>query len=283
MSPGADLYRGRRIALLTQHGKERVIRPLFADLLSAEVELATGFDTDAFGTFTRDVVRDGDQLEAARKKAEKGMDLLGLECGLASEGAFGADALSFFSSNLELVVLVDRERDLEIVGRAVGPPHQFHARITTHDALVAFAERASFPGHGLVLRPDGESDSRIVKGLADAAGLRAAFDEALAQSSSGAVFVESDLRAHMNPTRREVIARATKDLIQRIQSPCPRCASPGFWAVERIAGLPCEECSSPTSETRAVRWGCVRGDHFETRDVVTGRLADPLRCPLCNP
>jgi len=280
---GPDGYCGRRISLLTQHGKEQVIAPIFSDSLGAQIELATGFDTDSLGTFTRDVARQGNQLEAARKKALKGMDLLGIERGVASEGSFGPGPFGFFPSNLELVILVDRVLGLEIVGRAEGAPHSFHERLGTYDALVAFAERASFPAHGLVVRPDTDGDPRIRKGISDWSALRAAFDEAIAEASTSVVFVESDLRAHMNPTRMEVIRRATHNLVTRIQSKCPRCASPGFWAVERIAGLPCRDCESPTDETRAVRWGCVLGDHFETRDVATGRFADPYRCSLCNP
>ena len=65
-----QLYRGARIALLTQHGKERVLAPLFALELDATLVVEGGFDTDALGTFTREVDRAGTQLEAARRKAE---------------------------------------------------------------------------------------------------------------------------------------------------------------------------------------------------------------------
>jgi len=58
-------YRGKRFSLLTQHGKEQIMAPLFAESFGAELELATGFDTDSLGTFTRDIARHGDQLEAA--------------------------------------------------------------------------------------------------------------------------------------------------------------------------------------------------------------------------
>ena len=49
-----DYYADQKIALLTQHGKERVIAPTLEPHLGCEVPLVTGFDTDQLGTFTRD-------------------------------------------------------------------------------------------------------------------------------------------------------------------------------------------------------------------------------------
>lgn len=229
--------------------------PLLAESLDVRLELATGFDTDLLGSFTRDIDRQGNQLEAARRKAEKGMELLALEHGLASEGSFGPDPSGLFPWNVELVVLIDRVRGIEIVGRK----------------------------HGLVLRPDRENDRRIRKGLADWATLHAAFDEARAESQSSTVFVESDLRAHMNPTRMLMIRDATTNLIERILSECPRCGTPGFWPTERIPGLPCRDCESPTAQVRAERWACVAAPHDEIRDLGIGRFADPRWCDHCNP
>ncbi len=84
-------YKGSRVALLTQHGKERVIAPVLEPGLGCSIELVTGFDTDQFGTFTRETPRNGTQLEAARRKARKGMELARASQGIASEGSFGPD------------------------------------------------------------------------------------------------------------------------------------------------------------------------------------------------
>ncbi len=276
-------YAGARFSILTQHGKEREMAPLFAEVLDVRLELATGFDTDSFGSFTREVARQGNQIEAARAKAKKGMELLALDFGIASEGSFHPGIFGLYASNLELVVLVDRLQGLEIVGRAEGPSHHFHKRVTTRDDLEVFARKAGFPKHGLMVRPEDDYDPRVRKGLTDWAALHAAFGEARAESRSSVVCVESDLRAHMNPTRMATIRRATENLIRRIQSECPRCQSPGFWAAERITGLPCRDCGAGTVEARAERWACVTGDHFELRDLNVGRFADPARCPSCNP
>ena len=284
MSAGpSGAYRGQRLSLLTQHGKERVMSALISDALGASVELATGFDTDTLGTFTRDIARQGDQLEAARAKAEKGKGLLGLDVGIASEGSFGPDPWGFLTRNLEIVILVDRIRGIEIIGQARGYAHHVHQHVSTLEGLEALANRALFPQHGLVLRPDSENDPRVRKGFADWQSLRVAFDETLAQSRSSKVFAESDFRAHMNPTRMNMIRLATANLVERIQSECPRCGMPGFWRTELIGGLPCRVCASPTDEPRAERWACVAADHSEIRDVSLGRSADPARCGICNP
>ena len=67
-------YAGRKVALLTQHGKERVIAPVLEPALGRAIELLTGFDTDQLGTFTPDTLRRGPQLEAARCKPRKGLE-----------------------------------------------------------------------------------------------------------------------------------------------------------------------------------------------------------------
>jgi len=276
-------YEGATFSLLTQHGKERVIGPLFRDSLGVEVGLAEGFDTDSLGTFTRDIARSGSQVDAARTKARKGIEILATSYGLASEGALGPGPFGLVPWDVELVILIDSARDLEIVGRAQGPAHHLHDHVSTQEALATFAERAGFPEHGLVVRAEGPDDPRIWKGLNDLAALAAAFAEALAQSKTGTVFVENDLRAHMNPTRMALIGQATQDLILRMKSLCPRCQTPGFWVVERIAGLPCADCDSPTNKARAGRWACVTGDHEEVRELDTTRFADPQWCNWCNP
>lgn len=60
--------------IATMHGKERVLGPVL-DGLGMDWVLASGLDTDAFGTFTGEIVRPGAQLDAARLKAEAALKL----------------------------------------------------------------------------------------------------------------------------------------------------------------------------------------------------------------
>jgi len=285
MSPTpSSVYAESRVALLTQHGKEGVIASVLDTALGCRVERVTGYDTDLLGTFTRDIPRAGMQLEAARRKARIGMQLSGLSLGLASEGSFGADPFAgMFPWNVEFLIFIDDERGLEVVGVAQGAASLSHLLTDNWAAASAYAKQAGFPAHHLVLRPEGEDDPRIRKGIVTWAELEAAFAWALAASASGRVFVETDLRAHANPTRMDNIRLAAEDLVKKLNSFCPSCGTPGFWIVERVDGLPCEACGAPTRETRAEVHGCLKCAHRETRERADRQYADPGRCDYCNP
>lgn len=280
----SSIYAESRVTLLTRHGKEGVIAPVLEPALGCRVELLTGYDTDLLGTFTRDIPRAGMQLEAARKKARIGMQLSGLPLGLASEGSFGPDPMvGMFPWNLEFLIFLDDERGLEVVGVAQGKANFSH--LLTHDwaAAAACAQQAGFPAHHLVVRPEGEDDPRIRKGIATWLELETAFAWALAASASGRVFVETDMRADANPTRMDNIRLAAEDLANKLCSLCPACGTPAFWIVERVADLPCADCGAPTRETRAEIHGCPKCAHREIRERADRQYADPGRCDSCNP
>jgi hypothetical protein len=287
-SPAPGAYaarcRGQRVALLTQHGKEQLLGPPLASLLGCTVQRVDGFDTDTLGTFTRDVERAGSQLDAARRKARIGMERSGLPLGLASEGAFGPDPLTgVLPWDIELVIWIDDERGLEVVGMAQGPARSAHASVRDWPEVEAFAARAGFPDHHLVIRPEHADHPDVIKGLADWAALRAAFDRARARSGNGLVFVENDLRAHTNPTRQALIRQAGLDLARRLCSDCPACGRPGFWVSAPVPGLPCARCGLPTREPVRLRWHCAGCGHTEDRPRPGPTHADPSRCAHCNP
>jgi len=283
-SSAEQLYRGARIALLTQHGKERVLAPLFASELDATLVVEGGFDTDALGTFTREVPREGTQLEAARRKAEIAIERSGAEIGLGSEGAFVPGPFGLGSWNIEALVLVDRARGIEIIGRAGAAGRHLHASVATLAELVAFATRAGFPEHGLVLRPNDERDPRVVKGINTQAALVRAFERVVREATGGVVFVENDLRAHFNPTRMASIGEAGRDLVARMKCACSACGLPGFGAVGQVPGLPCRDCGAPTRHPVAEEFGCVRCEHREERPLRdAAESADPSVCDYCNP
>lgn len=278
--PGHD----RRIALLTRHGKERVIASVLEPVLGGRIERVEGFDTDRLGTFTREIPRDGTQLEAARKKARIGMTLSGAPRGLASEGSFGMDPfVGFVPWNRELLVFIDDRLGVEVVGTAQDNAVSAQCLATDWATVETFARSVDFPRHWLVLRPDRHDDPRVRKDLTDWPALESAYAEGARQSARGDVFVEVDLRAHANPTRMDVIRRAAEDLSRQLLSPCPACGLPGFRVVERVPGLPCGGCGAPTRDTRADVHGCVKCPHRETRERDAPAYADPGRCDHCNP
>jgi hypothetical protein len=276
-------YQSQRFMLLTQHGKERALAPILLDGLGVRTEVVSGFDTDTLGTFTRDVERAGTQIEAARRKAHIAIERSGECFGLGSEGSFGPGPFGIGCWNVELVLLADAVRGIEVVGLAHGPGLHVHDVAGSEEHLIEIAERAGFPEHGLVVRPDGPDDPRVRKGITTWEMLRTALADARRQSASGQVCIESDLRAHMHPTRMAMIERAGVDLVVRLGTSCPSCASPGFGVRETVSGLPCSECGTPTEVPRADIHACVRCGMREERQRPGPTTADPGHCPYCNP
>ena len=279
-----NIYHNRRAALLTQHGKEDLLRPVLYQALGWQIERVDDYDTDQLGTFTREIPRAGTQVDAARRKATIGIELSGHSLGLANEGAFVPDPfLGMRSWNTEVVILIDADREIEVVGVAYGHAQHRYRLVQTYEELSAFAQAAGFPAHHLVIRPDNEHDSRIEKGIADWDKLFAAFENAFKYSKDSAVFVENDLRAHCNPTRQAMIIWATENLVDRLHSYCPQCSIPGFWIGGHVKGLLCRDCGAPTREILADVWSCNYCNHKEDRLRQNVDNADPGCCDYCNP
>lgn len=279
-----DQYRGARVALLTQHGKEQILAPILEPGLGCTIERVDGFDTDQLGTFTRDRPRPGSQIEAARRKARLGIELSGLSIGLASEGSFGPDPFTgLLTWNLELLLWIDDRLGIEVIGSAQGATSVGHILTGDLAAAKAFAERQGFPAQQLVLRPSSQDDPRVEKGIASGPVLESAFAHCRAQADNGLVFIEADLRAFACPQRRLRIGEAARELLQHLKSSCPSCALPGFRATLREPGLPCGGCGLPTQVWRAERWRCQRCA-FESMVIRADRVrAEPRECPFCNP
>lgn len=276
-------YAGQRATLVTLHQKDRVLAPLLEASLGMTLDTLRDVDTDALGTFTREVPRHGSQLEAARRKAQLAVEHSGGPIGLGSEGSLIPGPLGLGSWNVEYVLMLDIAQGLEIVGRAQGPSLHCHGVVASRTDLRAFAELAEFPAHALVLRPDGPDATSVVKGLADWDSLTAAFDEVQRLSPRGQVFAEHDLRADRHPTRMRMIARAGEDLVERLRTPCAACRWPGFGWSSTLRGLSCAACGTATEVPYADRYSCVRCPYSETRRRAGPAAADPARCPRCNP
>ena len=102
----------------------------------------------------------------------------------------------------EIVVLIDRQHNLELVGEALSAATNY--RQTTVGSVgeaLAFAEAVQFPSHGLVVMPEqNPKDNReICKGIVQEHQLMAAVEHLLKTHPS--VWIETDMRAHMNPSR----------------------------------------------------------------------------------
>jgi hypothetical protein len=274
--------------LATMHGKERVIAPVLDRGLGLRVALAIGLNTDRFGTFSREIERTGSQLDAARAKIEAAFEYAPYaRVGIASEGSFGPHPyIPFLPLGRELVLLVDRMTGLELTGHDASPETNFgHAVVSDVAGAVAFAERSRFPKHGLIVMgcvDDQPSPTRVLmKDVTDHDKLVAAIRKVVGEC--GAAFVETDMRAHRNPTRMNAIGRAAADLVRRFQRRCPACAYPGFDVTERVPGLPCEWCGAPTHMIQSEVLSCRSCGHREKRAATSRTTADPGQCQECNP
>jgi hypothetical protein len=283
---GQVILQGRTAVLATMHGKEQAIAPVLQDSLDIYTKVPTDFDSDQFGTFTRDIPRPGTQLESARKKALAALKMTGGDLGLASEGAFGPHpAMPWVACDRELVLLIDRQHGLELVGEALSASTNYRqTTISSVTEALTFAADVQFPCHGLVVMPRQTPDHRqdIYKGIVGEDQLIATVEQLLQHYSE--VWVETDMRAHMNPSRMAVIREATEDLVQKIQQTCPECGWPGFQVTRRLPGLPCAGCGSPTILTYSWVYGCQKCNHQQTVPFPEGATAaDPGQCAYCNP
>jgi hypothetical protein len=281
-----DLFHDRTGVLATMHQKEQVIAPILKDHLGVQITVPQDFNTDEFGTFTRDVKRPGDQLYTARLKAEKAMEFTGLTLAVASEGSFGPHpSIPFLAHDREIVLLHDRLHNLEIVGQAISTETNYaHQQVTSLEAAFAFAQKIGFPTHGIVAMADAQPSetSPIFKGIVDKAQLVESVNELL--KKFGRAHLETDMRAMYNPMRMQVIAEATRDLVRQIDQRCPQCGCPGFALAERHAGLPCALCGFPTPRILAVTHRCKKCDFSQVVNFPEGQqFADPAQCSYCNP
>lgn len=286
-APGDPRYCGARAVLATTHAKEQVVAPIVERFLGLRLEVTTEIDTDAFGTFSRDVARTGSQLDAARAKIKAAFESVpDVQIGLASEGSFGPHPyIPFCPLNREIVVLVDRTMGLELVGHYATPDTNFaHAVVTDLAEGLGFAGRVGFPDHGVIVMGcrDGQPapDDTLIKDAATPDALALALRQAIA--TADAAFVETDMRAHRNPRRMRAIKRATIDLARRARSRCPDCGRPGFAVTDRLPGLPCSWCGEPTLRTRATVQSCASCG-LRVERAGESRSADPAYCGACNP
>ncbi|MBE9010637.1 hypothetical protein IQ250_10500 [Pseudanabaenaceae cyanobacterium LEGE 13415] len=266
------MFKNRIAVLATMHRKEDAIAPILESDLGLKIQVPTDFDTDRFGTFTREIARSGDQLEAARKKALAALEIVGGDLAIASEGSFAPHpSFPMLPCDREIVLLIDTLNDLEIIGESISTETNFnHRTVSNYDQAYQFAMKVGFPDHKLVVIKQHE----IVKGIGD-------FDQLKEAVSSGKVRVETDMRAMNNPTRMKVIAQATRDLVEKLRSCCPNCSTPGFTVADVRRGLPCGWCGSPTNLILASIDRCSKCG-FE-QEQVSDQKADPMYCPYCNP
>ncbi len=271
----------RTIAFATKHGKERQFGPLLSRSLGVDVAVA-GLDTDQFGTFTGEVSRPADQIETAKRKARWAIDHTGARYGLSSEGTFGPHPqIPFLSVGLEVAVFVDSQERVEVVERLWCTDTNFaHLTISEPSLPEEFLDRVGFPSHALIVSPT-RDQGPFLKGIQDRDELLAAI--VTSSDTSDTALVQTDMRAHLNPTRQRCLRQLAEQLSERLVKRCPRCAARGWGIVDRRIGLPCEWCGSATDLVDSDVFGCARSGCTDEETTPREERSSPANCPRCNP
>lgn len=278
------LFEGRKLLIATKHEKEKAIAPLLEKELGVSCIVPENFDSDQLGTFSGEVERKEDPLTTARRKCELALVNTDYDLVLASEGSFGRHPTLFFAAaDDEILLLLDTKNNLEFTARELSTETNFAGKaVTSERELHEFAETVQFPSHGLIVRSAKDEIEDMVKGITDWDRLQEVANHFLKQH--GTAFVETDMRAMLNPMRMQVIAQATEKLVEKIKSCCPACQTPGFRIIEGKPGLPCDLCGSPTKSTLTHVYSCQKCDHTEEVLYPKGKKTEePMFCDFCNP
>lgn len=285
-----ERYRGRRLCLSSQHRKEQALARPFRAGLGMILVTPAGLDTDRFGSFCGAQPRLTDAQQSCRQKTEAGMELSGLTLGLGSEGSFGPHpALPWLAAGSEWLTFMDREAALVIEESRISARTNFsHLETKPGAAIDSWLHQIGFPSHAVLVRPQQppglSSAAPVAKGIQRRDLLDRAIRDAATRSADGMALLETDMRAHVNPTRMRAIRQLGIQLVRRLRRPCPACGAPGWGLIERLPGLPCRWCGQPTERVALEIFGCAACDHQQEHPRPDGLLAaDPEHCLTCNP
>lgn len=185
-------------------------------------------------TWTGEAESGGSAYGGVRRKCEMGSEIYGVDYALASEGSFGFPGFTPFRPRYhEVLHFIDRRRDcrLSITHHSEKTNYRMQV-VDALEELEEFAARAKFPSHAPVLQPNDDKDKGVVfEGINTQDGLETAFEESLRHSKYGKVWVQTDMRAHMNPSRMAVIGEVGDHLARRLATACPACGAPGWGSI----------------------------------------------------
>ncbi len=286
-------FGGKKCVLATMHGKEAALERLFESGLDLKIVTPGEIDTNSLGTFTGEVSRKQRTIETAIRKAKLGMKLTGIKTGMATEATFGPDPVApFIKLHSETIVFIDESLGIKIHETA-------HSYDTPFDSFTCAGfeeirekmDKTGFPSHAMTVRPEKagwfskiQGNSKIYKGIRNLDHLEKAIKKCCEASSTYRAVIETDMRAHMNPTRMAFIEELGEKLLRCLKSNCPNCGIPGWGVVLKKAGLPCELCGLPTDMILHEVKVCSACNHTEESGRSDNlKFADPTYCANCNP
>lgn len=269
----------RKVGLTTKHGKELLLKDL---LLPLDFDLvAVEYDTDELGTFSGEISRSLSQQDTAIKKAQLAIELGGVSIGLGSEGSIGSDsAVPFLNSDIETLAWIDKELDYQLVvshkSFEIFARQKSVNRNTNIDDLQEFFD---LPRHSVIIKTSNYAFVR--KGISSAEELELVVTQGLAKHQE--LSIETDCRAHLSPSRQQIIKECGNKLIAALNSSCPECSNPGWSVTGFEYGLPCEICGQEVRKVaRAELYTCPKCP-FTQYKALNLQVADPALCDRCNP
>ena len=275
-------YTDKLVLLASKHNKEQAIAPVFRRILECNL-CVEDIDTDQFGTFTGEVPRSLSAYETCILKARYAAHEKKYALSIASEGSFGPHPSNPFIPHAhEIMVFVDLEKDWIIGEQLLTPNTNYKMMTIDKDTLLdPFLKSALFPSHALTLQSADRLDV-IAKGINSSHQLQSSLSDGFKKYTE--LFIATDMRAMMNPTRMQTLAELAEKLAIRITSPCPGCGVPGFGFKSVSGHLPCGLCKDDTKMYRYEEWGCIQCDYQEQRPRKDHLIvADPTHCDYCNP
>lgn len=228
------------------------------------------------------------------------MQKCGSSLGLASEGSFGSHPqIAFIAGSSEILVFLDDELSIEIAESLTSANTNFaNISVGSIDEAESFLLKVKFPSHGVIVQPDLRDQDFVSnigrailnkkaimqKGIQDKESLMSAIRYCKQYSKNGLVRIETDMRAHMNPTRMRVLRSLAIKLARRLRSCCPQCNCPGFGLTGVKGFLHCAVCRYPSSAPAFELHSCARCGYSKTVPRSDGLSeVEAKNCQICNP
>lgn len=259
---------------------------MLTEALWVEIHVSESFDSDKFGTFTREKARAGDQRQAAKRKLMAALSQESLDLGVASEWSFWPHPqCPFLPWNTEILLFLDLKNDLEIEALYTTFDTNMAGKyVSSVEKALEFATKIGFPEHGVIVRKSKNDTKSLYKNIRTVQELKDISSKLLSGFFTKKIYLETDMRAHRNPTRRNAILEVSKLLLKNLNSLCPSCSTPGYLVTDIERGLICKRCLQETELPEYEIFSCKKCGFSEKKECrVYWDFADPRYCNYCNP
>lgn len=277
-------FKGKTLHVVSKHEKQQSFEPILSERLGFVCQTMYKVDTDLLGTFSGEVARMLSPVDCAREKCRRAREYVREGYLLASEGSFGPHpTLGWVAAGEEWLVLYDVEEDAELIVHDITMDTCFwQEAIANEEACLDFLQRVGFPAQRVIVKSSQEKAEIVYKNGSTPEEIVQSMHTILSQK--GSCFIETDMRAMYNPTRRKHLSQVASLLADTVSNICVSCGWYGFsvTAVER--GLPCSWCGSPTRSVLCEIYTCRRCNCKEIKKFPRGiQQEDPQYCNQCNP